>query len=190
VTGTFSSSYHIDPTPLHTAVINGFDEEVKRLLEHDSNDIRARFYGKTPLQYAFDQQSANIADMLFDSGARLALEDLVHYNSNDFDWALEQAWHSDLCDALGSDHHPSLTEADIKKIYYLLARVLSEDDIVCQIMDMAECWLVSNKTRREQVTVNQHTPSQSYVVSLPISGRVSQPVRRIVFKIVSHDQGL
>lgn len=57
------------------------------------------------------------------------------------------------------------------------------------ILDTAEYWLRTSVVRKERKVFNQHNCGEEYLRSPPITGRVDRPVRRIVFILISRDQG-
>jgi len=60
--------------------------------------------------------------------------------------------------------------------------------VVRKILDMAEYWERVTVTRVDRIVVKDRMPDEPYVTAL-ISGREEQPLCRIVFRTVSHDQG-
>ncbi|KAI0203100.1 hypothetical protein F4808DRAFT_52007 [Astrocystis sublimbata] len=79
------------------------------------------------------------------------------------------------------------------KIHPLEATQELHADLTVYILDLANYWTKTTSTRiginQRQVLRQWHHPTLPFLISKPIHGRTSQPVRKVVFNIVSHDQG-
>lgn len=87
----------------------------------------------------------------------------------------------------GAEHHPR-SKSDIFHVAFLLRQVLVAD-LVPSIIDFAEYWVKTTDIRRERLSVQEHNAGIIYLTTTPIDSPLLYPVRRIVFKVKSHDQG-
>lgn len=78
----------------------------------------------------------------------------------------------------------------LQTIFLLQSRFrLSVPHIISSILDHAEYWVQTSSLRREKVNITGDTPIRLYLTSSAIDGVGLSPVRKVVFKIASHDQG-
>ncbi|KAI9741751.1 MAG: hypothetical protein M1834_000137 [Cirrosporium novae-zelandiae] len=81
-------------------------------------------------------------------------------------------------------------ESDIREIYSIFLKYTPlPPELILPIFDLAELWLLLNAENDDMIRVSQATGDHPYVTSPPIQGQGKQPVKKVVFRITSHDQG-
>ncbi|KAJ7455515.1 hypothetical protein FB451DRAFT_1278026 [Mycena latifolia] len=153
-------------TALHSATRSGLPEAVHMLLKNPGVDVHARDWsGQTAYMIAAQMDAEEMVQCLVDHGASEA----------------------DLSD----ETQHGLKEAEIIQVGLCLARMLrAQVKLVPVILDLAEYWAVSSAERNDpQGVVFQQDSSDEPYISLKISGRSKEPLRRLVFTTTSHDQG-
>ena len=189
-------------TPLHCAIQGGSLEAVRLLVEAgadilDSAKLRAGTgSGKTAVHYAIELRNEAITEYLLEH-----CSDLGHLNNLTVEqiyWAEGRPWFARLQQAIGSEGEslrqqgsPTfLTAADVMRARWILQnRLALPPALTALILDYAEYWVRQVERREELWVIDQHTPERPYVcVSVPGWGG-SSPVRRVIFRTRSHDQG-
>ncbi|KAK0450512.1 uncharacterized protein EV420DRAFT_1274625, partial [Desarmillaria tabescens] len=171
-------------TVLHAAIIYGLIDSVKALIDAGC-DINPRSKGKTPLDFALNQQSSDLGRYLLEKGA--LFDQCLPQNFVDLEWAVGELWYPETRRHLAKLDVSPKSQLDIEKIVRLLKMRLSSPEplIIRAILDFAELWIVTSAERHELVRVFERSPRESYISTPPIAGGPENPVRRIVF-MTSH----
>ncbi len=177
-------------TALHAAVRYGHIDSVKVLVEAGCN-ISPHSQGKTPLDFALNQQSSGIVQYLLDKGA--SFDQCLPQNFEDLEWAVGELWYPETQKYLVTPGGGGpQSQQDIEKIAHLLEKQLSlpAPHIIQAILDFAELWIVASAERHESVEFNWISgPHEPYISTLPIAGGPENLVRRIIFMISSTEKG-
>jgi hypothetical protein len=195
-------------TPLHVAVQGGWLEVVRFLVETAGAQTltgRCSNFGsgsaKTAVHYAIELQSAAITEYLVERcGDDLTC--LENLSLEQIKWAEGEPWYAKLRDVImaglpgssrvngGLGEVVSLTAEDVIHVRTILERRFGlSRKLVGRILEEAEYWIRMVARREELVVANQNTPDHPYVwVRIPGRGETF-PVRKVVFRTRSHDQG-
>lgn len=150
---------------------------------------------KTALQHALELRSRPIINYLISQVSdlqllRLSLRDV---RPEDIDWAHDESWFCDLEAVLESNivqKSRCLTPRDILQARLILHKGIGLPILITdKILNLGEYWVRTTVSRREQLWVRDGSPDLAYI-ELPICSRLKSPVRKIVFHIRSHDQGI
>jgi Ankyrin repeats (3 copies)/Ankyrin repeats (many copies) len=185
-------------TPLHVAIQLG---AVKLLVEtgaevlHDTSSSSSSGFVKTAVHYSIELQDEAITEYLLEQ-----CEDLGHLeniNLEQIRWAEGKPWFARLRQVIGSEREGLdggsarvLSAEDVMRAKCILQeRLMLPSTVTANILDYAEYWVRSAGRRTELVVVDESTPEHPYVqVCVPGWGGAS-PVRQVVFRTRSHDQG-
>ncbi|KAF7377540.1 ANK-REP-REGION domain-containing protein [Mycena sanguinolenta] len=157
-------------TMLHSAALCGRLEAVQMILDDPSfaGNVHARDYcGRTAYMIAVQMETN---------------PEVVHY--------LESKGASKELD-LDTDIAKRIDEKAVIEVGLCLARMLrTAPKLVPVILDLAEYWAVSSAERStpEGAIYDQDSPDEPYL-TLKISGRAVDPLRRLIFTTKSRDQG-
>lgn len=150
---------------------------------------------KTPLQYALVLKSIPIIEYLI---LHIPSIELLRLNLrdaclDDIDWARDQPWFSKLEVILKTDlvrENQSLAPRDVLQARLILHKGIGLPIAIADtILDLGEYWVRTTISRQDELVVNQNTPELAYI-EIPIYSRLKSPVRKIVFHMKSHDQGI
>ena len=169
-------------TPLHYAAMGNFDKLVKLLVDAESTVDVKDSEGSSPCFLAVKGKASSSAHALLKAGAKLPSldEDLKA-------WASGQPWWNEdgQYASHAADYYPE-TPNDVLEVAQDLQKALKlPGEVVRAILQDAEYWVRSDVQRAEQQLINDYHGDPVYLQSQPIAGKV----RKIVFKITSHDQG-
>ncbi|KAL1682498.1 hypothetical protein EV122DRAFT_287123 [Schizophyllum commune] len=167
-------------TPLQVAVRSDGLDTVKFLLSVGCN-VNARTYsGKDALQMALEMRSPKIVQCLLEHGPDLTQ---LHFAAEDLKWAMAQPWHPTVVSGLMRSK--PLSNVGLQEVYGTLRQRGIPEELVLDILDLAELWSCSTASRAQKVAVDSR--AQSYVfVELEVP---DAPLRTLTFVTVSHDQG-
>ena len=192
---------HHGLTPLHSAIQGGSLEVVKLLVNAGAEIVdRVEFgsgmgSGKTAVHYALELRSEAIIECLLNH-----CDDLGHLQNlslHQIRWAEKKPWFARLRRAIASgsgfeqqDSPRFFTATDVLQTRCILQdRLKLPSAVTAVILDYAEYWVRRVGMRDELWVVDQGTPEHPYVqIIVPGWGGVS-PVRRVIFRTRSHDQG-
>jgi hypothetical protein len=158
-------------------------------------DSGAGTSGKTAIHYAIELRSEIITEYLLE-----CCDDLGHLHNitlEHIQWAKGKPWFARLRRAIspgsGFEHQDRpkfFTAADVMRTSWILQQHLKlPAAVTAVILDQAEYWVRYVASREELWIVDQYAPERPYVqVKVPGWGGVS-PMRRIIFRTRSHDQG-
>ncbi|KAL1734148.1 hypothetical protein EV714DRAFT_281270 [Schizophyllum commune] len=167
-------------TPLHIAVRSDGLDTVTFLLGVGCNVDARTYSGKDALQMALEMRSPKIAQCLLEHGSDLAQ---LHFAAEDLDWARGQPWHPTVVSGLMRSK--PLSNAGLQEVYGTLRQRGVPEELVLDILDLAELWSCSTASRAQKVAVNSRTQNYVYVeLEVP-----DAPLRSLTFVTVSHDQG-
>jgi hypothetical protein len=182
-------------TALHCAIQGGSLEMVKFLVEAgtetatSTNLVSGGESSKTAMHCAIELQNEAIMEYLLDH-----CQVLGHLNNLTLDqirWAEGKPYFARLESAV-IKHQEFLffTSTDVTRVRCILqGRLKLSPSVTAAILDHAEYWVRSIARRDEPLVIDQNTPERPYVqVRVPGWGGMS-PVRRVVFRTRSHDQG-
>lgn len=150
---------------------------------------------KTALHHALELRSRPIIEYLISQIPSLQLLglNLKDVRRDDIDWAQNEPWFHSLKAALELGIFPevqSLTPRDILRTRLILHKGIGLPiSIADNILDLAEYWARTTVKRQEELTVEEDTPESAYIETL-VQSRLKSPVRKIVFYMRSHDQGI
>ena len=186
-------------TALHSAIQGGSLETVKFLVEsgteiiNSSNLVSGGGSGKTAIHCAIELQNEAVMEYLLDH-----CQVLGHLNNLTLDqirWAEGKPYFARLRRAIDSEsaglnHQRFFTSTDVMRVRCILqGRLKLPPSVTAVILDHAEYWVRSIARRDELWVIDQNTPERPYVqVRVPGWGGAS-PVRLVVFRTRSHDQG-
>ena len=178
-----------DFTALHCAIQGGSLETVKLLVEAGT-EIVNRESSKTAMHCAIELQNEVIMEYLLDH-----CQVLGHLNNLTLDqirWAEGKPYFARLRQAINSglNSQEFFTSTDVLQVKCILQRRLKLPlSVTAAILDHAEYWVRSIARREELWVIDEKTPEHPYVqVRVPGMG-VASPVRRVIFRTRSHDQG-
>jgi ankyrin repeat protein len=190
-------------TPLQLAIQAGSLDITRFLVEEAGAKVlmkTASGTAKTALHYAIELRSTPITGYLlghrqdFDFGC---LRDLT---IDQIKWAAEEPWYPQLRFDIASEGEgkvncetrsltKSLTWLDVIQTFYVLHRHLGfPRHVTAMTLDYAGYWARSTVRRDEFMVVDQNTPERPYI-SILVKGLGVSPVRRIILRTRSHDQG-
>lgn len=153
-------------------------------------DLPSKESGKTALQIALECGSDVMADFLISRGAKI--QQLKNLLIGQLQWARNEAWFPELLAFLGtrtSLEDPLLTPEDVLQVQSFLNKITRlPEHLVNSILDLGEYWVYTECSREEDLRVEQYHAQLPYV-QLPIQNCLDSPVRKIVFRLRSHDQG-
>ncbi|KAK0218437.1 ankyrin repeat-containing domain protein [Armillaria nabsnona] len=131
-------------TALHAAVRYGHIDSVKVLVKAGCN-ISPHSQGKTPLDFALNQQSLGIVQYLLDKGA--SFDQCLPQIFEDLEWAVGELWYPEMQKYLVTPRGGGpKSQQDIEKIACLLEKQFSlpAPHIIQAILDFAELWIVAS----------------------------------------------
>ena len=170
--------------PLHLAAEEDDRKLVADLIEHGGEWEAKDRSGKTPLEMARSNGSLAAAEVL----STLASSSSLPYSTA----PAFQVPETEPCDnPTRIDYHPQNANSIFNvflSLRYKSRGKLANSQLV-EIIDLANYWTKSTKCQRKDWKVHEGRGFPPYVESLPISGRTTRPVQKVVFKIESHDQG-
>ena len=162
--------------PLHLAAEEDDRKLVADLIQHGSEWEAKDRSGKTPLEIARSNGSLAAAEVLSTLASSSSLP----------------VPETEPCDnPTRIDYHPQNANSIFNvflSLRYKSQGKLANSQLV-EIIDLANYWTKSTKCQRKDWKVDEGRGFPPYVKSLPISGRTTRPVQKVVFKIESHDQG-
>lgn len=152
-------------------------------------DLPSKKWGKTPLHVALERGSSGMANYLISRGANIRL--VRNMRIGRLQWAKTEPWFPELQLFLGGiPEGPLLTPEDVLHVQsFLRERTRLPEHIVNSILDLGEYWVHTQCSREDVQTITQYDEQLPYV-QLPINSNLSSPVRKIIFYIRSHDQGI
>ncbi|KAI5888570.1 uncharacterized protein SCHCODRAFT_02587820 [Schizophyllum commune H4-8] len=167
-------------TSLHIAVRSDSLDTVEFLLGVGCN-VNARTYsGKDALQMALEMRSPKVVQCLLERGPDLSQ---LHFAAEDLDWARGQPWSPTIVSGLMRSK--PMSDAGLQEVYDTLRRGGVPEELVLDILDLAELWSCSSASRAQKVAVDSRTQSYVYAeLEVP-----DAPLRSLTFVTVSHDQG-
>ena len=184
-------------TPLHYAVTAGTScfPQIRMLVEapHHADIFAYNNVVQTPLHIALSLRCIPVLDYLMskaDDLSPLAENKASLLTLEDVQWALSMQWYPKLRAALASREQQTSQDIDISLIDLLQLRLgLSKrmqipQALVERIMDYASLWTKVIVTKHEPVCITQNDEIIPYL-SIPIK----RPLRRLVCRFRSHDQG-
>jgi len=179
-------------TPLHYAVANSHRLGVERLIQAGADIFAMDYVGETPIHGALSLRFYPVLDYFMtqcDDFSPLAGCPLL--DAMDLEWARGAAWYPKLHAGLASYSAPSeglknISNTEILRLYAgLMKRFDVSRDITVKILDYAGLWMKKTVRRDDFICVDEKTPRAPY-----LSLRIMKPVRRIVYRMRSHDQGI
>jgi len=183
-------------TPLHYAVTGGTRclPQIKMLVEapHHADILSYNNVDETPLNIALTLRCLPVLDYLMsqaDDLSPLGENEASPLTLEDVRWAEGLSWYPKLRAPLGRERR-IFKEREICLIDLLQLRIsLSKrmqlpQALVKRIMDYAAVWTKVTIARHEPVTISQDDERKPYL-SIPIK----RPLRRLVCRFRSHDQG-
>ncbi|KAK7948523.1 uncharacterized protein PG986_009409 [Apiospora aurea] len=173
-------------TALHIASSSDNPNIVAALIAHGACLGVEDVDGKTPLIHAIEKRCFRVARMLVDAGASTegSRWKASLLGSGSIEWTSATHWPQNEREAL--------------EVYWMLRRRFSPAGrsglprhFVVQIMETAKYWVktTSSRTASEKYDENRSSLDQPYLLSIPVVGCGSFPVRRIKITVWSHDQG-
>ena len=187
-------------TALHLAASEHVSSVVRALLEAESAiDIEDKS-GRTPLLCALQSKDVASSKLLIQYGSVIPKldEECQRWLATQSWWARYSITQQDESQSkenikLDSDNAFSPSSAgEIFRAALYLSRALGSQreriPLVNWILELAEYWIAIDTQRNGEHCYDENDSSPVYLRSLPIVGRKSEPVRRILFHITSHDQ--
>ncbi|KAJ5567233.1 hypothetical protein N7535_006539 [Penicillium sp. DV-2018c] len=162
-------------TSLHLACEANVEQVIKILLRSGIDIESKDSNGRTALALAVEFDSMEAIRLLLAAGARIPkgleipdrLETVNHYHPN--------------------------TPVDQFQAYFFVKKASADrlpQKLISHIMDLAGYWLESTTEHREQMYATRYNgTTMVYLRTPPVRGNPQQPVKRIEYEIVSHDQG-
>ncbi|KAI3326265.1 hypothetical protein HD806DRAFT_489812 [Xylariaceae sp. AK1471] len=195
-------------TPLHLAAGNDVRDVCSKLLAIGSNGSIKNKRGLTPLAVALQQRSSNAIQAMMG----YKFEKPCELDDETARWLEDQRWGKHLLstnevNSPSSLQHWPQCEDDIIKAALCLRKKFesvsqasqshhtaeTQGDLSAYILDLANYWIWTTSTKigvgRRQILRQWHDPVLPFIISKPVRSRISYPVRKVVFTIVSHDQG-
>ncbi|PBK65263.1 ankyrin [Armillaria solidipes] len=178
-----------DYTVLHAAIRYGHIDSIKVLVDAGC-DISPHSRGKTPLDLALNQQSSDLVQYLLDNGA--SFDQCLPQNFKYLKWAVGEPWYPEMQQYLVTPRGGGLkSQQDIEEIVHVLKKQLSSPPlhIIRAILDFAELWIVTSTERCEFTGYDLHSPCGPYISTPLTACGPENPVRRIVFTMLSGELG-
>jgi hypothetical protein len=186
-------------TPLDFAIQGGSLEIVKLLVDTGAKIVERGSEmgsGKTAIHFSIELRNEAITEYLLERCDDL--DRLHNLTLKQIQWAEGKPWFGRLrqaveSDSTGPDRQDNLrffTALDVMRTRFILQhRLWLPPAVTAAILDYAEYWVRSACRRDELWVVDQDTPQLPYVQVLVPGWGGASPVRRVVFRTRSHDQG-
>ena len=173
-------------TALHCAAKNDVDTAVQLLISSDCIIEAKDNEGKTPLMVAIESKSVQSSHILVAAGAdTTSITDELHK------WLASQPWWGDSKGKKQQQYYPSNAHEQLEAAFVLkkVAQERLPATLISYIFDLANYWIKSRVQRATLADYAEHDGSSVYLRSQSIVGTKTRPLRKLVFEIVSHDQG-
>ncbi|KAI0112045.1 hypothetical protein GGR51DRAFT_53829 [Nemania sp. FL0031] len=201
-----------EDTPLHLAALSNIGDACSKLLAAGSNASLENARGLTPLAVALERRSSSAIQALMASYE--SEKPLKNLNDATTRWLEGQPWGKHLLGDNEANSTLSLqtwpqSDDNIYNVALTLRKKFESanrdkkssldvtrqlhTDLSAYILDLADYWIKASSTRiavnRMQMLRQWHHPTLPFIISAPVPGHIPNPVRKVVFTIVSHDQG-
>ena len=174
--------------PLHIAAEEEQMELAKNLIAHGSPLNLKDSSGDTPLDLALRNNFMAMAEILLQAGAvHQALPVTILASSKSTELKGLRAGR----DAKPEIYHPDNEHEVLETLFLLHCRTDSKlkRSQLLRIMNLAQYWVKIQVSRDKYWKVAWEDNGPSYMETPPIAGCPTSPVRKIIFKLKSHDQG-
>ena len=163
--------------PIHEAARENHIDQIRLLIQYHSKLEVEDSTGRTPLDITVDNNSPEAVRLLIEAGA----------NANRRGRVVE-ATDKQIKLKLAEQGYQPATDHDIFHVYWILTQALTISlprPVALRIINLSEYYLQSEASRSDYITVTEPDVGPTYLRSSPIT----RSVKKIVFKLKSHDQG-